>query len=371
MSTQDSGSDYVNPIERDATGLRTLRAILKYGLVCTPERLRLYPNEQTENSRKLALLQAGEPDYLHPQSRFCMTLCEEAELFEPKIRGFVPGKDGPRRFGNSATSHASLFGPWAIGFEIGASLRIGFAPTFYFSPRDVVGIRFLPSAQRPPGLGLQIINRLRELRELMIILAYIEQGICVDGEEFVNAGILSSLGLDLPFEPEVMAKIFSQPPERRRELLQLFSTDRESAVSLVGFIDMMLSLFQETDSTIDGEELAFYQQREWRLIHHMRLGASWYSLGEQPDIRNPLAKHRTTEIRYLRKSLEQGAGRKRSEGYFSSCWVLEQVDGRRLSDYISSIIVPERQHSKVLKLVRHEKLDADVFAAEDFGFVDR
>ncbi len=348
-----------------------MRAILKYGLVCTPERLRLYPNEQTENPRKLALLKAGEPDYLHPQSRFCMTLCEEAELFEPKIRGFVPGKDGPKHFGDSATSHASLFGPWAIGFEIGASLRIGFAPTFYFSPKDVVGVRFQPTAQRPPGLGLQIINRLRELRELMIILAYIEQGICVDGEEFVNADILSSFGLDLPFEPEVMAKLFSRSAKRRREMLELFSTDRESAVSLVGFIDMMLSLFQETDSTIDGEELAFYQQREWRLIHHMRLGAAWYCLGKQPKISNPLAEHRVSEIGYLRRLLERGNDHKRSDGYFSSCWVLEKVDGKRLSEYISSIIVPRRHHNDVLKLVRREKLDADVFAAEDFGFVDR
>jgi len=67
---------------------------------------------------------------------------------------------------------------------------------------------------------------------------------------------------------------------QRRELFELFNTDREPALSLVGFIDMMLSLFQETDSYFDHSPLAFYQQREWRLIHHMRESAIWYCLGD-------------------------------------------------------------------------------------------
>ena len=292
-------------------------------------------------------------------------------LYSPPGKLGCALEDGPIRIGNNHTSHAALFGPWSIAFDTPASRQIGFAPTTYFSPSHMLGGRFQVTGLTAPGLGLQIINRLRELRELMIILAYIEQSVRVGDDELVDARILKSLDLDLPFEPEIMKSIFALSLESRSDLLKFFSTDRESAVSLVGFIDMMLSLFQETDSTIDGEELAFYQQREWRLIHHMRWGTVWYCLGDQPSIRNPLANARESEIAYLRKLLERCAESRRSEGYFKHCWVLEEVDGKKISEYVRSIAVPHRQSKRVRELVRSEAVGADVIPAEDFGFVEQ
>lgn len=352
-------------------GFAILQSILKFGLVCTPERLKLFPDEQTQNSTKLALLRAGKPDYLHVQSRFCMTLCEEAELFTPKIRGLVPGEYGPVKFGRAPTSHAALFGTWAISFDTMTSRQVGFVPTTYFTPSNIAGGRFNVMGSTAPGLGLQIIHRLRELRELMIILAHIEQSATVGDQELADINILRSLDLDLPFEREIMNRISGLSQNARSDLLGFFSTDRESALSLVGFIDMMLSLFQETDSTIDGEELAFYQQREWRLIHHMRLGTIWYCLGAQPYLRNPLANDRQDAILHLRSLLEKCAGTSRSPDYFRNCWVLEEVDGVRISEYVRLIIVPGRELKRVRRLVRSEAIGADVAAAEDFGFTEQ
>jgi hypothetical protein len=371
VSTEDRRARLTPPATRNDLAFLILEAILKYGLVCTPERLKLYPDEQTENPAKLALLRAGKPDYLHVQSRFCMTLCDEAELFSRKIKGLVPGEDGPIRTGNDRTSHAALFGPWSISFDTRASRQIGVVPTTYFSPNHIFGGRFQIGGSTAPGLGLQIIQRLRELRELMIILAHIEQSVEVNDDLLVNVNILKSLNLDLPFEPEIMKRILALSLESRTELLGFFSTDRESAVNLVGFIDMMLSLFQETDSTIDGEEHAFFQQREWRLIHHMRWGTIWYCLGDQPHIRNPLANAREREVAYLRNLLEKGAESSRSEAYFKHCWVLEEVDGKKISQYIRSIVVPNRYLKRVRQLIRSVGVEADVVPAEEFGFVEQ
>jgi hypothetical protein len=365
-STEDSAATSLSHEERDELGFLILKSILKYGLVCTPERLKLYPDEQTSNPAKLDLLREGKPDYLHVQSRFCTTLCDADELFKPKIRGLVPGPYGPVRAGKKPTSHAALFGPWSIAFETSAARHIGFVPTFYFSPDDLMGRRF--HGLGAPGLGLQIIHRLRELRELMIILAHIERSVRVGDHVLVDAATLKSLDLDLPLEPEIMENISRLSLKKRADLVKHFNTDRESAVNLVGFIDMMLSLFQETDSTIDGEQLAFYQQREWRLIHHWRLGVRWYSLGHQPPIRNPLAKERSTEIAHIRGVLERCSGRERSESYFASCWVLETIDEMRPLDFIGSIIVPNEQLPRVRCLLGEEGVPADLHAAEDFGF---
>lgn len=336
----------------------TLRSILEYGLLCTPEWLSIRPDRRTDNPRKQQLLRDGKPEYRHSQSRFCLTLCEPEELYRRMAPSFDEVK-APLR------SHADLFGYWAIGFDALLSRRLGFLPTNYFAPTDMFGAR--DGAGRVPGLNLQMIQRLKETRELLILLAYLEQGLEIGDYVLPSLDKLEALQLDLPYEPKAMARVRALSPCERRRIFELFDIDRPAALDLVDYLEMMFGLFQETDSTRDATPYAFYRQREWRLIHHERTGMQWYCLGSQPSFRNPLARDRLEQVNALRAHLSRHR-RPDPEGYFRGCWVLEEVDGLRPADYVNAIIVPRRSVQRASLIAREFGCPAAVVAAEDCGY---
>ena len=73
------------------------------------------------------------------------------------------------------------------------------------------------------------------------------------------------------YEEAVVSRINSLTARDAKKVFELFDTDRVIGWSLVDFLNMLLSLYQNADSTIDSEPLAFFFiKEEWRLIHHMR-----------------------------------------------------------------------------------------------------
>jgi hypothetical protein len=241
-------------------------------------------------------------------------------------------------------------------------------PTHYYAPGDMFGSRIVDRKSAVPGLSSQLIQRLKELRELMVVLALIEATPQPKSGQVADRARLRALGLDLPFEPGILAQIDALSREESDRVYELFSTDRDAAYHLVSFIDMMLSLFQQTDSPINGAVLAFYEQREWRLIHHMREGQEWYCLAGQPLFRDRNAIHRQPEIAELRKLCDRFAHEPRSEDYFEHCWLLEEVDGEEVHAYIDCIVAPSSALASVRDLARREGCRAEIIAAEELGF---
>jgi hypothetical protein len=293
----------------------------------------------------------------------CFTLGDETDLFLPRMPGQTTGQTAK----SAQASHADLFGPFTLGLEVRDARRIGILPTAYYSPVDAQGNRY-DETFAEPGLHLQLIQRLKELRELMTLHAIIERSLKVDGGRLPAEEMLRTLDIDIPFHHELVEAAYALPDPQRRKIFELFDTDRETALSLISSIDMMLSMFQETDSSIDGTPLAFYQQREWRLIHHMRTGMVWYCLGDQPEFRNPLAERKAREILQLRGTLSSVAKDGRDAAYFKSCWVLEEIDGRPLRDFISRLVVPARCLATTVALAKNVGCGAEVLAAEEFGY---
>lgn len=352
---------------QDASAELILRSIVRRGFLCTPERLAIHPHPATQNPGKRALIANGKPEYTHIQSRMCFTLCEERELFQRVARGYTPSSADSQPA--SLAAHTDLFGPFSLAIDVPAARQIGILPATYYSPVDAHGQRYNALGGRP-GLHLQIIQKLKELRDLSVVLALVERSLVVQGAQLPTDDMLEALGIDLPYQPEIVERAYRLSLAERRRVFELFNTDRESALSLVGFIDMMFSLFQETDSYFpDGTPLAFYQQREWRLIHHMRQGARWYCLGPQPAFRNPLAQDKREAISELRQAVDDLGGVPRGDEYFSNCWVLEEIDGRPLREFISCCIVPARCVVTTTKTLRAFRCDADVVPAEEFGYV--
>ncbi|MFG5379701.1 hypothetical protein [Yoonia sp. R2-816] len=284
------------------------------------------------------------------------------------MRGLSPSPYGPKYVPGEVASHADLFGPVAIAIDPLAARRIGIVPTSYYSPSDTFGEKYEGGFDEVPGLNYQIISRLKELREIMIVLAHVEGGLTKKGYTFPNFEELASLEHDLPYDPALLDKVNRMRDNEKNDLFDLFDLDREPAFNLVGFIEMMLNLFQQTDSSLNEDILAFYQQREFRLIHHMRKGMVWYSLGSHPEFLNPLKEAKSSEIKDLRKLVSDSRTEATTERYFQRCWQLESVDGHHVRDFIEHVVAPRSDKGWICEEFKRHDIHVTVLEAEEYGY---
>src|SRR5690349_20991148 len=66
--------------EANQKALEILKLMLDFGLLCTPERFRLYPNYASENQEKKMISDQGGYHDEIVQSRACFTLAETIDL---------------------------------------------------------------------------------------------------------------------------------------------------------------------------------------------------------------------------------------------------------------------------------------------------
>lgn len=362
-----------------ATGWRDhaesiLDSILAHGFLCTPERLDIYPDLHTDYIEKRRLLALRSPEVRHVQSRVCFTLCNTNELYAKSVRGLSPSTKGPEFLPGEVASHSDLFGPIAVAIEPITSRRLGIVPTSYYSPNDVFGDRYQGGASKVPGLNYQIISRLKELREVLIVIAFIESGLTISSPlskkryTFPEPSQLAELGYGLPFNRELIQRLKGLSKSEKLDLFSFFDLDRDPAFNLVGFVDMMLNLFQQSDSSLNDDIFAFFQQREFRLIHHMRKGSIWYSLGKHPEFLNPLFNEKYDEIKAICAGIEKVRGEKASEDYLKHCWLFESIDGRHSRNCIHHVVAPHRDIAWIESKLKSYSLNIQVLKAEKYGF---
>jgi hypothetical protein len=314
-------------------GLEILRLILTHGLLCTPEKFKLYPNYNTANKEKQKCLRENRHHDEIVQSRACFTLADTLEL----------SKEYELSHGQATrpVTHTNLFGEFAIGLDPVEARALGIMPTVYYYRHDVSD-----HSTTTAGLGAQIVERLDEIRCLFSVLSYIEAKANTSGKDdiFPPAEKLKSMGICVQYQSEIEAELAKVKTKDAAFILRLFNTDRVPAWNLVDFVEIMLSLYQTTDSTIEDAPLAFFQQKEWRLVHHMMTGLRWFGLGNHSFYRNPLPGHFANAILELKDFVRKVSSRK-SEDYltwvFNNCWVLVGTAKLNFRDFVREIVVPE------------------------------
>jgi hypothetical protein len=327
--------------EERESGLAVLSLILKHGLLCTPERFGLYANFSTENTSKQECLKENKPYTQIVQSRACFTLSDATELSkEYQVSPILP---------NDHVTHVDLFGEFAIGLDPIEARKLNIMPVVYYYRHDhqPAASFGLPIGMKKSGLAAQMVERLDELRNLMAVLSYVETAAHPAGGrdwEFPSREWLTQQGIRVIYEEQVERALAGLGTEQAATVYRLFDTDRPPAWNIFDFLQMMLSIYQTSDSTIAEAPLAFFQQREWRLIHHMMQGQIWFSLGKHDEKKNPFAKQFASESReienHLRNSRDQQAKINWDE-YLKHAWVYWGDDQYQFRDYIREIVVPE------------------------------
>lgn len=338
-----------SPTEADRSkGFDILRMILTHGLLCTPENFPLYPNYHTENKQKKEFLRAGKSHDSIIQSRACFTLADARELSQV----YEITSDNEKQH----VAHIDLFGEFAIGLDPLDARALGILPTVYYYKQDI-GEGFRKTA----GLGWQIVERLDEARNVFSILSYLE---CWSnkGPEYdpiyPNAERLREMGILIRHQPEIEQELAKLEAKDADLILRIFDTDRVPAWNFVDFIQMLLSLYQTADSTIADAPLAFFRQKEWRIIHHKTEHLAWFGLGQHKSYRNPLALKYCDAINELRDFIRTGRNDP-SEWYLDQCWVLARSGDRHFRDFVREIVVPQSHVERAKELVESKSFVGD------------
>lgn len=286
------------------------------------------------------------------QSRACFTLLRREELFDPKPRTAYTSNDQ-----RTWKSHVSLFGSFSIGIDPIEARSIGILPTNYFYP-------FYHSASGVVGLSNQFIFRLLDLQRICAVLAEIEAKVgryeYDDGEEIdfpCSATLLDRWGITLN-DDEVAAALNDVTSTNARKIFELFSVDRVRACDLHDFIQMLLGAHQTSDSSLGISPLEFYQQREWRVIFHMRRDASlrWIPLASDDDAvalpNGPVKRWRAEVLCFLFEDENPDLG----DPWLKNARILTHVEGNPFHELIREIVVPDYAEKRVRCLLQKNNL---------------
>ena len=117
------------------------------------------------------------------------------------------------------------------------------------------------------NLSLEMLFALRDLRTLLVAIAWVEAKAYASLDYIMPCGLLKRFGYVLEEEPEVLKCINDLDKPTASRIANALDTDREPAWNLVGWVDILFGLFQ----SVDGRESArrygheYYEQREWRI----------------------------------------------------------------------------------------------------------
>jgi hypothetical protein len=334
--------------KRVEQGFRILELILKHGMLCTPERFELFADSDSENLEKLQCYQHGVPYDTIMQSRACFTLLERAELTR-RLPYESEYEEQPHML-----SHIDMFGPITIGLSPIEARSFGIIPTIYY-----YGTRHdtFPNKAEPHPFVWHIINRLDELRIVSAILGHVESIYHANHKpasgkrgQFPNRLMLEEMGVALKYERQAAKDLDLLSADVARDIYHLFDIDRVPAWNLHDCLSMLLSLYQTADSTLKKDPLAFFRQREWRLIHHMQSNHKWFCLGNRQQYVDYFSREfssaRKEMLDYLR-SIFTTLDKDRIKHF----WILNSVDGRHFREFITEIIVPRAYISRARRLV--------------------
>lgn len=236
-------------------------------------------------------------------------------------------------------SHLDLFGNFAIGLDALEARHIGILPTIYYY-KDWPNGQDLTCKKLASGLCSQLINRLDEIRNILSILSHIE-AIASDESTllFPSREKLFDMGITPKFETAVQSRLNRLTPKNAKYIFSFFDTDRVASWNLVDYIKMLFSFYQTVDSSLCDEPLVFFQQREWRLIHHMRKGLQWFCLGNCALFADS-SRYKFRQARNdIRRFLESRLGRL-NEDRMVNFWVIAEVDNKPFREMIREIVVP-------------------------------
>lgn len=305
-----------------------LAMMMEHGLLMTPENLVIPKNERAKNH--------AAPKTEFRQTRACFTLVERDELLRVDKRRTRQGE---------LQAHSNLFGRFAIGLDPIRARELGAVPAIYF-------YRDLPNT----NLTQEMLFRLRELRSLAIALARLEAKAKILGRDTLDVAALDKVGHLLEGEPVVEKRIAEVGTQAARAAVDLLDTDRVPAWNLVDWINILLKFFQTADSHATSGSLAYYQQKEWRIVQLFGPHVQCYRLGSDRTLDGEYAIS-DSDWRQLRERLQYLNSDFFTDDRLEGSALLTGTEDEPFFDFIEEILCPSTVASRVASLLETARID--------------
>lgn len=298
--------------------LAILQSILECGLLLVPEELEL-AGERFAGGR------LGSPiQFL--QRRLSLTLLTEAEL----------------------PAHRAKFGQFAIEFDPESGRRLGAVPVIYLPQPNENG-----EYQMLDAISATLLYRLREVFFVLSDLGTLERNV-------EQAG-----GTDLiEMSPSVHRDTRTVEVKPLRDILETLGANKQSFEDLAAACQVIFHLFYPTDkrrSEMDSMSLNmfYYQQREWRIISDIFVGADRRERILSDSEKSDLCA-RDSFFSEPIETTDPHTNRTLTQRRADLCRLLERVDGRLPCEFIRRIWAPPEVRSQVEEMLRNTACAADL-----------
>ena len=288
-------------------GLSILQEIPRTGIILAPEVIKWRLPLLDGTSRATELL----------QTRVCFTELSRHELPE----------------------HTRKFGPFSLEFDIASLRQLGALPVIYM-PQTVHMDTHLSS------LGSAVVTYLNDIRYTMRLLRDLDvfkdsnkiiQRVLDDGYKDAKT-VADDLKITLQtgIDKEKQQHIISR--EDLVAVLSFLGFKNAPFEKMAGILSLVLSLFYPTDDDLHDDLLAYYRQREWRLVDGLHVNDQPHTPGLTED-----EKQRLINIdRYFwERKIQVGNDSHRRVDFART---IKNLGQKPIIDFISKIWVPKETY---------------------------
>lgn len=295
-------------------GVAILESILDRGLLLTPEMF--------EISEQLIGGSRSTPAKIF-QKRVCFTELSPAEL----------------------PLHAAKFGEFALEFDIAALRAMGAVPVFYFPTNVTNGFE---------GAATAVLSRLGETQIVLDRLLQIEQIVA----KTPNKSEILDITRD-----GVPVGTTNCSVEAASGLLSMLRTDTQSFEVLLNAIRVFFGFFYPVDHVTYTGELAYYRQREWRIIANLIHEGKALT---EPPTDDDVAALLALDYEFFGREIDFPTGRKR---LVQQCQFYREFRGEKIAKSIRRLVVPARVAQDIQGLVDRRGIKIEVAALSAAGDV--
>lgn len=234
---------------------------------------------------------------------------------------------------SDVANHSDVFGKFALEFEIPILRQLGGIPVFYLprATNEDRGLESLASALLARIGEIQVLlNRLGELEELVKNTSDKNKILQIAKNNHVLGPIQCSIG-------------------GAEDLISFLRYDSQPVAVLRNALRALSGFFYPSEDFRFTGPLAYYRQREWRIIANMsKLG--------QDLTRDPTDEEKESLLKidneFFNKKLEFLTG---TYPLIDQCQIFDSLDGKPIIKYVKRVIVPSKAKRNVTKLLSDEE----------------
>lgn len=245
---------------------------------------------------------------------------------------------------NELETHSKIFGPFSLEFDIVELRKLGVLPVMYIPQHIGEGVDY-------SGIGASIVVHTADTKYVLNQFKQLEDWLDINyirkfhpEATHISPDAVFDLKNSDPNDPQKIVQSFQVPVKSIRDLLSYIGYRNAPFDLMIGVLNAAQNLFYPTDDQIHDELLAYYRQREWRLIAGIGLRGKSQSRSLTNEEKAILIEINPTF--WQRELKDDTISLKRVD----EAVIIESYWGGHISNLITKIRVPQSAYEKACEI---------------------